>query len=193
MSGGSDDWMAAWRPVIDRIGTDVGDGTVRWGVDPIEAGAIRRYLEPLEFDCALHTDPEVARAHGHRAVTAPYTSVTTFALQAVWSPGERQFVSEERNAQPARLSVRPRLPEGAPPVTGFFVTEWEAEYLRPVLAGERLGRRGQRLVACTPKQLRVGRGAFLTFESEVLAEPDEVVARLRTTSFVYDPDPGGAR
>lgn len=187
-----DDWVAAWRPMIDRIGTDIGDGSVRWGVDPIEAGAIRRYLEPLEFDCALHTDPEVARANGHRDVTAPYTSITTFALPAVWSPGERQFASAERNAQPARLSVKPRLPDCAPPVTGFFVTEWEADYLRPVVAGERLGRRGQRLVACTPKRTRVGRGAFVTFESEVIAEPDEVVARLRTTSFVYEPDPGAA-
>ncbi len=183
------DWKAAWDPVMTQIGTDLAPESARLGADAVEAGTIRRYLEPLEFDCALHTDPEVARAHGFAGVTAPYTSITTFGLPPVWEPGERQFTSAERNAQPARLSVKPRVPPGAPPVSGFFITDWEADYLRPVVAGERVGRRGYRLLSCLPKETKVGRGAFCTFESEVVTATGEVVARLRTTAFLYNPNP----
>ena len=182
-----DDWKATWQVVIDQVGVALGSEQPRFGADAVEAGAIRRYLEPLEFDCALHTDLEQARAHGFPGITAPYTSLTTFALPAVWEPGERQFINPDRDAQPARLSVKPLLPPGAPPVTGFFVTDWEAEYLRPVVVGERLARRGQKLTHCLPKETRVGRGAFVTTESEVITITGEVVARLRSTSFHYNP------
>jgi len=182
-----DDWKAAWAPVIDKIGQDLSDGQVHYGADRVEAGAIRRYLEPLEFDCALHYDPAVARAHGFADVTAPYTGLSSFALPAVWAPGERVFTSAERDAQPDRVSVRPRFPEGAPPVTGYFATDTETEFLRPVTAGERLGRRGHRLVACTPKETRVGRGAFVTFEMELVDEQGEAVARVRASMFLYNP------
>ncbi|MCK9541739.1 MAG: MaoC family dehydratase N-terminal domain-containing protein [Novosphingobium sp.] len=183
------DWMAAWQPVIDRIGADMSDGEVHYGVDRAEPALIRRYLEPLEFDCPLHYDIDVARAHGFAQVTVPYTAAATFAMPPVWSPGEVLFTSADRDAQPARVSVKPRFPDGAPPVTGYFATDVETEYLRPVLAGERLGRRGNRLVACTPKETSVGRGAFVTFESDTVDEQGEVVARMRATLFLYEPHP----
>src|SRR5262245_37871816 len=87
-------WMEVWEPLIARVGTDLGDGDVTWGADPIERSAVRQYLEPLEFDCALHYDPEVARAHGFSDVIAPYTSMLTFITPPMWSPGERLFTSD---------------------------------------------------------------------------------------------------
>jgi hypothetical protein len=188
-SGADAGWMAAWQPVIDRIGTEMGDGEAHYALDRVEPALIRRYLEPLEFDCPLHYDAEAARAHGFADVTAPYTAAATFAMQPVWRPGETLFTSAERDAQPARVSVKPRFPDGTPPVTGYFATDIETEYLRPVLAGERLGRRGNRLVACTPKETKVGRGAFVTFETETVDEQGEVVARMRASLFLYNPHP----
>ncbi|MET0295020.1 MAG: MaoC family dehydratase N-terminal domain-containing protein [Phenylobacterium sp.] len=186
-----DGWKAAWQPMIDRIGEDFAVSPGRYAVDLVEAGAIRKYLEPLEFDCPLHYDPEVARAQGHADVIAPYTSLTTFAAPPVWKPGEAVFDSAERNAQPARPSVRPRSPSVAPPTSGVFATDTDFEFLRPVTAGERLGRRGNRLVACTPKETKVGRGAFVTWESEIMDEQGETVAYLRTGLFLYNPHPKG--
>ena len=61
------------------------------------------------------------------------------------------------------------------------------DVLRPVTVGERVGRRGQRLISCTPKQTSMGRGAFLTWESELVTEPGEVVARVRTGTYAYNP------
>ncbi|MDB5817306.1 MAG: hypothetical protein JWQ11_946, partial [Rhizobacter sp.] len=60
----NDDWRAAWQPMMERVGHDFSDGEVRWGADAIEPGTIRRYLEPLEFDCPLFYDREIAQAHG---------------------------------------------------------------------------------------------------------------------------------
>jgi hypothetical protein len=187
MAHADEEWKAAWQPVIDKIGQDLGDGQIHYGADRVEAGAIRRYLEPLEFDCALHSDREIARVYGFSDVTVPYTGMSSFALPAVWSPGERVFASADRNAQPARGSVRPRVPEGGPPVTGYFATDTEMEFFRAVVAGERLGRRGQKLVACTPKETKVGRGAFVTFENEIVDEMGMPVARIRVSLFLYAP------
>ena len=53
--------------------------------------------------------------------------------------------------------------------------------------GDRLLRRGARLVACLPKETKVGRGAFLTWESEIVNQRLEVVVRLQTTYFRYNP------
>ena len=61
------------------------------------------------------------------------------------------------------------------------------EFLRPVTVGERVGRRGQRLISCTPKQTSMGRGAFMTWESELVTDRGEVVARVRTGTYAYNP------
>jgi hypothetical protein len=68
----ADDWTMTWSALIVRIGSDPTDDAVTWGADPIERSSVRRYLEPLEFDCALHYDPEAARRHGFTDVIAPY-------------------------------------------------------------------------------------------------------------------------
>jgi hypothetical protein len=55
------------------------------------------------------------------------------------------------------------------------------------VAGERIGRRGKRLLSCTPKETAVGRGAFMTWESEVVTETGEVVGRIRIGTYAYVP------
>lgn len=185
----ADDWRESWTAVIGQIGQEIGVAASRPAADRVEAGAVRRYLEPLEFDCPLHYDADVARAHGHSDIIAPYTSVLTFALGPFWRPGQHIFASAERNAQPQGSGLRPRFPEGMPEVSGMFATETDINYLRPVVVGERLCRRGNRLVGCEPKETRVGRGAFLTMESEVVDETGEPVARIRSGLYLYNPHP----
>lgn len=186
----SDDaWMTAWAPMIALVGTDLSDGQITYAADRVEKGAIRRYLEPLEFDCALHTGHEAARAHGFADVTMPYTAISTFALPPVRDTGEVQFTDASRDAQPRRGATKPPIPPSAPPVSGYFATDTEMEYLRPVIAGERLGKRGNRLLTCVPKQTKVGRGAFVTFESDTVDEAGDAVARTRVTLFLYNPFP----
>lgn len=187
MTGSGGDWAAVWAPMVAAVGSDLSQGAITRGSDPIERSTVRRYLEPLELDCALHYDPEVARSFGYADVTAPYTSVLTFTIPAFWEPGRELFTSHERDAQPAYSPINGDDLRIAPHITGFFATDIEMDFVRPPVAGEHLSRRGNVLLSCAPKWISVGRGAFLTLESEVVTDDGEVVARVRNTVFAYEP------
>ena len=180
-------WVSVWAPMMAAVGTDLSDGGVIRGSDPIEASTVRRYLEPLELDCALHYDPGVARAHGYSNVTAPYTSILTWTIPSFWEPGRRLFTSHARDAQPAYSPINGDDLRIAPEITGFFATDIEMDFLRPPQAGEHLSRRGNLLLSCTPKWISVGRGAFLNLQYEVVNDEGDVVARIRNTVFAYEP------
>jgi len=183
----SEDWTAAWAPVIDVVGTDFDTGAIV-GADAVDKSALRRYLEPLEFDCPLHYDDEVARQHGYSGAIAPVSSYFPFTAPPIWRPGQGSvFTSDERDAQPAGGEVRRFLTGLEPPHTGYFAADFEMEFLRPAVLGDRLSRTGMRLISCTPKETRVGRGAFMTWEWEVRNQRAEVVARMRNTMYVYNP------
>jgi N-terminal half of MaoC dehydratase len=182
-----EDWKQAWQPVVAAVGRDFGEGRLMTGADEVSAATIRRYLEPLEFDCALHYDTEVARAHGYADVIAPNTSIQTFSLPPMWQPGENIFKRAERNAQPEPSSLAGFRAPMEPPTTGYFATDYAVEYLLPVTVGDRLHRRGAKLAECLPRETKMGRGAFLTWESEICNQRNEVVARTRTTWLRYNP------
>ena len=188
------DWQDAWGPMVEAVGTVFGDGAVVYGADRVEAGLVRRYVEPLEFGSGLHHDAAVARAHGYPDVIAPYTSLLMFCVGPLWSPGDPPvFTSAERDAQPARSPVAERRARLQPHTSEYFATDMEMDFVRPVAVGERVGRRrSQRLVACTPKETSVGRGAFLVWESEIVDGGGEVVARVRTGVYSYVPHTRGA-
>jgi hypothetical protein len=182
----TDDWQAEWQPVVDAIGQDFSPGT-RWGADPVEPGAIRRYLEPLEMACDLHTDPRIAREHGFANVTMPYTGTIAWTIQTAWTPGQTLFDTDDRNGQPVYTPINNQEMGLGPRTTGFIGTDVELDFVRPVVAGEHIGRRSQRLVSCHPKETAIGRGAFLVWESDVVTRDDEVVARIRIGTFAYVP------
>ena len=119
----------------------------------------------------------------------PYTGVVAWTLPAAWVPGETLFDSADRDAQPVRSSINNTDLGLGPRTTGFFGTDIEVDFVREVVAGERLGRRGRTLVSCTPKQTSVGRGAFLTWESDIVSDRGDVVGRIRIGSYAYVPHP----
>ena len=183
----SDDWKTEWEAFAETIDKERGEEEVTWGADRIEAGAIRRYLEPLEFDCALHYDPEVAREHGYEDIISPNTALMTFAFPALWSPGMSLFTSNDPGFIPSVPYLTPSAPEGAPSYSSFFFTDFEMDFLRPVTAGERIGAMPNRLLNVNPKETKVGRGAFLTFEADIVSDKGDVVAKNRSTAFFYNP------
>ena len=181
------DWTKAWQPMVDAVGRDFSDGEVVYGADPVERSTIRRWLEPLEFDCALHYDPTTARAYGFPDVIAPYASALMWTIPAMWSPGQVLFDSADRNAQPTTSPIMNKGLDLAPPTSGFFATDMEFDFVRAIIAGDHLGERGLVLLSCVPKQTSVGRGAFLTWQSEIVDEHGDVVARVRTGTYAYEP------
>lgn len=191
MSGGLV-WMDAWAPMVAAVGRDFGDGRPEvWG-EVVEAGAVRRYIEPLELDCAIHSDAAWARSHGHRDVVVPNTALASFSLPLLWQPGQPAlFTDAARDAQPARSHVSGVAFGLEPPTTHFFGVDAEADYLHPAVVGDRLCRRGALLLSCKPKQTRLGRGAFIAWQTEVINQERVLLARLRTTFFRYNPMAGG--
>lgn len=183
---GDDSWKDKWQGTLDAIGQDFSDGEITWGADRVEPAIIRRYVEPLELDSALHFDADFARAQGYEDIQAPATS--GFTIPPMWAPGEPPiFDDPARNAQPARSPINSFSAGPIPKTPGFFATDIEMEWLRPVYVGERIGTRGHKLVACDLKETSVGRGAFLTFEAEVLSDRGDIVARRRVGVYSYDP------
>jgi hypothetical protein len=129
----------------------------------------------------------VAREHGYPDVTMPYTGVIAWTLPAAWRPGETLFDSDDRDSQPVRSEINNADMPIGPKTTGFFGTDIELDFVRPVVAGERIGRRGRKLLSCSPKETAVGRGAFLMWESDIVTSEGEVVARLRVGTYAYVP------
>ena len=109
-------WTTDWQPMIDAVGKDFGASVNVTAADEIEKGAIRKYCEPLEMDCPIFFDEEVARAHGYDGIVSPYSGISqTWLAAAMWEPGmeTRYPAATARRAEPARP-----LHRGAQPLAG---------------------------------------------------------------------------
>ena len=49
---------------------------------------IRRKLEVYCFDCPLHYDEDVAKAHGYRTLVAPSAMTGLWSMRPLWTPGQ---------------------------------------------------------------------------------------------------------
>ena len=156
-------------------------GTQR-GADAVELGSIRRWLEPKQFDCPLHTDDEAARAAGYEGVVAPRTMALTYGLGAYWHPGDPP---EEKGDTPRQIPI-PVIFDVPAPCTLSFATSVTAEFHRPMYLGDRLTLTS-RLRSLTRKTLRVGDGAFFQQEDTYTNQREEVVAVVLLDIFRFSP------
>ena len=185
----AEDWQDVWQPMIDAVGTDFGGGVKHVAVEAIEKNTIRRFCEPLEMDCPIFYDEEVAKAHGYRGIPAPWSGITqTWTDQGVWQPGQQERWPEaDRDAPVVRElregGVEPPVPE----TSGGFATDIEVEYIEDAVVGDRLHEVGNTLVSCTPKETSVGRGAFVIYEWEVRNQDDTLIAKCRRGLYGYTP------
>lgn len=189
-----DDWVRGWDEVVAMVGQEIkgglfGDKVV--GIEEVERSSIRRFCEPMEMDCPLHYDDEVARAHGYRGIIAPVSSITqTFVDPGQWKPGDPTiFTSAEAHAQPVKpgSGENPFASLPGPKSTAGFATDVEIEYFTDVYVGDRLRMEGNKLLSCIPKETSVGRGAFMVFESRCFNQNDELVAIMRRGLYAYTP------
>ena len=185
----ADDWQGAWQGTVDAVGGDFSGGVQSTAVDQIELGAVRKFLEPLELDCPLHYDTDAAKQQGYRGVLAPVSGVSSTWLDGgLWRPG---MGSRYPQAHPhvdiprARAGEMPDPP--MPDTTAAFATDVEIEYFEPAVVGDRLTVRGRTLLSCLPRETRVGRGAFMVWEREVINQDGARVALLRNGGYSYVP------
>ena len=172
------DWRAAWQPLIEAVGTVLDDDGIRWGPEVVELGGIRRYTEVLELDSAVHRGPDAV---------APYTMIWPLTIVPMWEPGDPPlFTDAARDTQPLRSPIADDVIPGAPRTTHTFGTSVSTFWDRPPVVGERLGNGPRRLVEVVPKQTSVGRGAFVTFEREIVSDAGDRVCRTVAQMYLYN-------
>lgn len=169
----------SWEETESFLGKVIGRGA---GADAVELGAIRRWLEPKEFDCALHIDAAAARAAGYRDVVAPSTMVFTYGLPAHWSPGDPPA---QPGDEPRQIPI-PVIFDVPAPCTLSFASNMDVEFLEPIYVGDRVTRTS-RLTNIHKKELSVGKGAFLTQEDTYANQNGDVVALVSLTIFRFVP------
>lgn len=189
-----DDWKKEWDEVVSMIGQEIkgglgGDTIV--GIDAVERSAIRRFCEPMEMDCPLHHDDEVAKANGYKGIIAPASSITqTFVDPGQWKPGDESiYTSNDAHSQPQRPGAggNPFASLPGPDATAGFATDVEIEYFDDVYIGDNLRMEGNKLLSVVPKETSVGRGAFMIFENRCYNQKDEMVATMKRGLYVYNP------
>ena len=185
----ADDWTQDWQATVDVVGEDFSGGVQSTAADAIELGAVRKFLEPLELDCPLHYDGDVAKQHGYRDVLAPVSGISqTWLDTGLWLPGQgSRYPQAHSHVDIPRLATAPMPQPDMPSTSAGFATDIEIEYFEPPVVGDRLTVRGRKLISCVPRETRVGRGAFMVWEREVVNQNGDRVALLRNGGYSYVP------
>jgi len=158
----------SWEETEACLNTVVGEW---WGPDPVEPGSIRRWLEPKEFDCAIHTDIGAARAVGFPDLVAPASMVFSYGVAPYWSPGDS---SKSIDDEPTQIQI-PVIFNVPAPCNKSFATSMEVEFNEPLYPGDVVGC-VSRLIDIQRKTLKVGPGAFLRQEDTYTKQSGEVIA-----------------
>lgn len=184
----TEDWAREWDAAIAVVGQDFSGGLEIEAVDAIELGAVRKFCEPLEFDCPLHHDEALAQEHGYRGVLAPLSGVSaTWLDTGSWQPGwTTRYPEPDPNIDIVREPPRNQPEPPFPPTEAGFATDIEVEYFEPPCVGDRLTVKGRKLVSVLPRETRVGRGAFFIWEREVYNQRGDLVAKLRNGGYRYN-------
>ena len=181
-----------WEDLVASIGQDFSGGLTLTGADPVERSMIRLFCEPIEMDCPLHHDDEVAKQHGYRGIIAPVSMINqTLTTPPIWQPGQPpRWNSTDADSRdyPSAAGIY-TVPLPKPPTTASFATDIEIEYFAPVYLGDVLTKKGRKLVSVNVQQTSVGFGAFMVFESEIHNQKGELVATQRNGQYSYNPHP----
>ena len=172
MSGTANLAQGTWEDAEALVGTTI--GVVR-GADPVSAADIRRKLEVIGWDCPLHTDPAVAREHGHPDVPAPASMVRVWAMPPYWRPGKPRIRTE--------LMTTPLVAASVPGEGDTMIaTKIRVEHVGDLYPGDTVW--GETVLrGVTRKTTRVGPGAFLTVETTYRNQREEVVS-IETVSLL---------
>jgi acyl dehydratase len=172
MSEADVDPGAGWREAQALLDAEVGAFA---GPDAVCAADIRRKLEVIGLDCALHHDETVAREHGYRTIVAPVSMTRTWALGAFWSPGV-----PVPGTEPMHVLHASQLVPGPGDTT--IASHLRLRHEEPLHPGDRVTASAV-LRSVTPKTTRVGAGAFFVVETTYANQRGATVSVETATLF----------
>jgi 3-methylfumaryl-CoA hydratase len=158
----------------------------RWpwcaGADAVERTGLRRFLEALEWDEPIHSNPDAARAAGHPDVVVPASSHTLFAMPPYWAPGD----------PPAAPGDEPLLPRMAffdafPAQSRTFNLGFRRERHSDIPLGEHLGC-AYEVVSVIPKRLSIGDGSIVEIAARYETRNGSPASTGTFRIFNYVPD-----
>ena len=168
-----------WEETERYLGKVIGE---KVGVDAVELGTIRRWLEPKEFQCPLHTDVSIAQSAGFKEVIAPSTMMFTYGLPAYWQAGD---AAAKLGDEPRQIPI-PVIFDVPAPCTLSFASNMDVEFFESMYVGDHITRTC-RLKSITRKELRVGKGAFLVEEDTYTNQDAVLIAVVNLTIFRFVP------
>ena len=170
-----------WEDTAKHIGEDYSGGIIMVADERVDKVMISRYCEPAEIGNLLYWDEEVARMAGYRSQVVPWAMVKEVPTYGGnWRPGEAtRFPLDKEMDWQSQLANRQPSAGGppTPPTNAGFFTDMTIEFFEPVCLGDRLTTMGYTLRHVTPRETRVGIGAFVGFDTSYFNQYGQLVAR----------------
>jgi len=187
MRGG--DPNVTWEDTAKYIGTDYSGGIIMVADERVDKTMISRYCEPAEIGNLTYWDEEVARMAGYRNQVVPWAMVKEVpTYSGLWRPGQEtrfpldadvDFQSRLANRQPSAGN-----PPSPPTNAGFF-TDMTIDFFEPVCLGDRLTTMGRVLHHVTPRETRVGIGAFVGYTTSYFNQFGQLVAQATQGGYQF--------
>ena len=184
-----------WEDTAKYIGTDYSGGIIMVADERVDKVMLSRYCEPAEIGNLTYWDEEVARMAGYRSQVAPWASVKEVpTYMGNWRPGQpTRFPLDMGVDGQSQLATRaPSVGDPPmPPTNAGFFTDMTVEFFEPVCLGDRLSTMGRVLHHVTPRETRVGVGAFIGYDTSYFNQFGQLVARATQGNyrFVRKEDP----
>ena len=170
-----------WEDTAKYIGTDYSGGVIMVADERVDKVMISRYCEPAEISNLLYWDEEVARMAGYRSQVVPWAMVKEVPTYGGnWRPGQdTRFPLDKEMDWQSQLANRQPGSGGPPqpPTNAGFFTDMTIEFFEPVCLGDRLTTMGRVLRHVTPRETRVGVGAFVGYDTSYFNQLGQLVAR----------------
>ena len=170
-----------WEDTAKHIGQDYSGGIIMVADERVDKVMISRYCEPAEIGNLLYWDEEVARMAGYRSQVVPWAMVKDVpTYSGNWRPGSpTRFPLDKEMDWQSQLANRQPSAGGPPqpPTNAGFFTDMTIEFFEPVCLGDRLTTMGRVLRHVTPRETRVGIGAFTGYDTSYFNQYGQLVAR----------------
>ena len=179
----------SWEDTAAHIGEDYSGGIIMVADERVDKVMLSRYCEPAEIGNLTYWDEEVARMAGYRSQVVPWAAVKEVpTYNGLWRPGQAtRFPLDADVDYQSQLAARAPSAGGppVPPTNAGFFTDMTIEFFEPVCIGDRLTTMGRVLHHVTPRETRVGVGAFVGYTTSYFNHNGDLVAKATQGGYSF--------